>query len=449
MDRNETLLTGLEPGVSRILEVGPSFSPVAPKRDGWLTTVVDHTDRPSLFAKYGALSNLELSRIEEVDRIWAAGPLEMLLQDKLGTFDAIIASHVIEHIVDPIAFFNSASRLLNERGRIALAVPDRRLCFDCLRPVSTSGQMIAASRSKRRRHSLAAVFDHKAYHATPPNGHLGWGRGVRLEPRFSNTLETAWKVIANYDENEPGEYIDVHGWVFTPSSFECVLLELHGLGLIDWRVAELVERNEVEFLAILQKSATRLSEEAMKERRRTLLVRQLEESRQHADWMLGSKSEPAQEVAVTARTPPPDPSVATSEPDEALKNTAVIDSDGSSHLTPLLARLKRARYSGDLPRSLRGWRRLTDPKTRDIALDYRVVAGSALFDQEWYLRTYPDVEAARMDAAEHYLRFGAAEGRDPGPYFQSSKYGGGGPGVAAPGVNLLVQYLRKVSRLSF
>ena len=46
MARNETLLRGLEPGVSKILEVGPSFSPVAPKRDGWLTTIVDHTERP-------------------------------------------------------------------------------------------------------------------------------------------------------------------------------------------------------------------------------------------------------------------------------------------------------------------------------------------------------------------------------------------------------------------
>jgi 2-polyprenyl-3-methyl-5-hydroxy-6-metoxy-1,4-benzoquinol methylase len=57
-----------------------------------------------------------LSRVQEVDRVWTAGPLEMVLQDQLGTFDAIIASHVIEHIVDPIAFFDSASRLLNERG---------------------------------------------------------------------------------------------------------------------------------------------------------------------------------------------------------------------------------------------------------------------------------------------------------------------------------------------
>jgi hypothetical protein len=65
--------------------------------------------------------------------------------------------------------------------------------------------------------------------------------------------------------------------------------------------------------------------------------------------------------------------------------------------------------------SLRGWRRFIDAKARGLARDYRVVAGSPLFDPEWYLRTYPDVATSGMDAAEHYLRFGANESRDPGP----------------------------------
>jgi hypothetical protein len=47
-------------------------------------------------------------------------------------------------------------------------------------------------------------------------------------------------VIDHYDEAGVGEYVDVLGWVFTPSSFECLILELHGLGLIDRRVAKLV-----------------------------------------------------------------------------------------------------------------------------------------------------------------------------------------------------------------
>ena len=261
--------------------------------------------------------------------------------------------------------------------------------------------MIAASRSKRQRHALAAVFDHKAYHATH-RGNLGWTRDVSFEPQFTWTLGTAWEVIANYDETGPGEYIDVHGWVFTPSSFECLILDLHGLGLIDWRVTELQEGEAVEFIAVLEKSATRLSEEALKERRRALLLRQLDETRQQADWMLGPKRASAPEAA-TQLVSSPDP--------------AILDASDPSGMTTLLAGLTRASYGGELPPSLRGWRRLVDAKTRALADDYRVVAGSALFDSEWYLTTYPDVADAGMDAVEHYVRCGARGGPRSGAPF--------------------------------
>ena len=152
-------------------------------------------------------------------------------------------------------------------------------------------------------------------------------------------------MIADYDETGPGEYIDVHGWVFTPSSFECLILDLHGLGLIDWRVAEVVEREEVEFVGNSQKNAAPLPEERMKERRRALLVRQLEEVREQADWMLGPKCASVPDVAVAASAL------------DALPNRGVVDADGSSGMTTLLAGLKRAAYRGELPPSLRGWRR--------------------------------------------------------------------------------------------
>jgi 2-polyprenyl-3-methyl-5-hydroxy-6-metoxy-1,4-benzoquinol methylase len=113
-------------------------------------------------AKYRSESDVDLSNIEDVDRVWKGEPLETLLHDKLDTFDAIIASHVIEHLFDPIGFFNSAWRLLKEGGRIALAVPDNACASAACAPVSTTDQLITTWRSKRRLHSLASVFDHSA-----------------------------------------------------------------------------------------------------------------------------------------------------------------------------------------------------------------------------------------------------------------------------------------------
>lgn len=47
---------------------------------------------------------------------------------------------------------------------------------------------------------------------------------------------------------------------------------------------------------------------------------------------------------------------------------------------------------------------------------------STLFDATYYLQRYPDVAQAGIEPALHYLKFGAAEGRDPCARFSSSGY---------------------------
>lgn len=45
-----------------------------------------------------------------------------------------------------------------------------------------------------------------------------------------------------------------------------------------------------------------------------------------------------------------------------------------------------------------------------------------LFDAAWYLRRYPDVAASGSDPLQHFVKHGAAEGRDPLPCFSFSGY---------------------------
>jgi len=71
----------------------------------------------------------------------------------------------------------------------------------------------------------------------------------------------------------------------------------------------------------------------------------------------------------------------------------------------------------------------------------RAVARSDLFDAGWYLATYPDVAAAGIDPARHYVVFGAREGRDPGPKFSTRDYLVRNPDVAAASINPLVHFL--------
>jgi chromosome segregation ATPase len=83
-----------------------------------------------------------------------------------------------------------------------------------------------------------------------------------------------------------------------------------------------------------------------------------------------------------------------------------------------------------------------DRKKEKIRRQAEVLNQSGLFDQQWYLSRYPDVAAAGVDPTEHYLQFGAAEGRNPSAKFDTVYYLQSNPDVAAAGVNPLLHYIQ-------
>lgn len=78
------------------------------------------------------------------------------------------------------------------------------------------------------------------------------------------------------------------------------------------------------------------------------------------------------------------------------------------------------------------------PQPEDLLL----VQESRFLDGSWYLGRYPDVAMLGMHPAEHYLRFGAAMGRSPGPAFDGEGYLAMYPDVERAGMNPLLHYLR-------
>jgi FkbM family methyltransferase len=76
----------------------------------------------------------------------------------------------------------------------------------------------------------------------------------------------------------------------------------------------------------------------------------------------------------------------------------------------------------------------------------QALRASGLFDETWYRQRYPDVAASGMDLVQHYLRYGASEGRDPGPAFDSLWYLEANPDVARAGINPLYHYISSGKR---
>jgi hypothetical protein len=71
-----------------------------------------------------------------------------------------------------------------------------------------------------------------------------------------------------------------------------------------------------------------------------------------------------------------------------------------------------------------------------------VLRSTRLVDSKWYLTHYPDVKAAELDAAFHYLIYGAAELRNPNRLFDTEWYLTQYPDVRKSGMNPIIHYAR-------
>ena len=272
MDRAQQLLRSLTKD-ARIVEVGPSFSPLAPKRDGWNTFVIDHAPRAELIEKY---HDQTVDRIEEVDFVWTGGSIaDAVPVEQHGTFDAFIASHVIEHTTDVVTFLRAAETLLRPDGVVILAVPDKRKCFDFYRSLTGTADAIAAFLEKRNRHTVRTHIDYALNMALKDNGTVGaWsGRDTRPAiPANPLTDEAQWLGAAQLPH-----YADAHAWVFVPASFNLMILELSQLGYIDLRVEDSLDMDATEFFVWLRKGRQRLAPDEIREQRTALMQRAIVE----------------------------------------------------------------------------------------------------------------------------------------------------------------------------
>lgn len=75
--------------------------------------------------------------------------------------------------------------------------------------------------------------------------------------------------------------------------------------------------------------------------------------------------------------------------------------------------------------------------TQELSL----IRSSRQVHSKWYLKTYPEVAALGLDPAAHYLRYGAAMGRNPGNSFNTRFYLEAHPDAVESGLNPLIHYV--------
>lgn len=260
MNRLDQLRRNLDKGTMVGVEIGPFFSPIAPKADGWKTTVIDYQDGEGLrktarnHSDRGIRSKVNV--VEDVDIVWHGQPLDKVtLKRNPEGYDFVIASHVIEHTPDILGFLQQCSRLLKRDGIVSLAVPDMRKCFDLLKSPTSIREILAAHRERRVRHTPEALFEARAW-ATTRDGKTAWVGGNHLPIGFAHSFGKALKRYKT-DVRQVGKahpYVDAHTWFFTPASFELAILELNQMGLLTLKIAWLEENQGSEFIVQMKRA---------------------------------------------------------------------------------------------------------------------------------------------------------------------------------------------------
>jgi 2-polyprenyl-3-methyl-5-hydroxy-6-metoxy-1,4-benzoquinol methylase len=281
------------PRNATIVEIGPLANPIAPRRQGWNTKTIDVAPKAELMELYSNLPGVDA--IEEVDFIWRDGPLiEAVPPEYYGTFDIFIASHVIEHQPDLLAFLQCAETLLKPTGLVILAIPDKRFCFDYFQPITLTGDVLSR-RNSGRAHGGRETFNNYAY-SLLANHAFAWGQ----EPVDVNSLalvhplEHAYTMFEKAQEYQSASTDEnIHAWRFTPASFELLLLELARLGLTDWHADRISPPAACEFFAWLTRGgreiAAALDQWDLRSRRLALLKRTLWETKEQIDFLTADR----------------------------------------------------------------------------------------------------------------------------------------------------------------
>jgi SAM-dependent methyltransferase len=267
----------------RGIEIGAWHSGIAPKRLGYRCLILDVFDTETLGKRAhsdGTIPAELIARIEEVDLVGSSTAIAELVEARgeLGQFDYIVSSHNLEHCPDPVTFFQGCERVLKPDGYLSMIVPDKRGCFDFFRPTSTPASIVAAYLEKRSRPTEAQVFEQQTMHARRLSE-----RGEEIVFPFATNpreivpyvdwirqLDTWKERIHSGDQS----YKDTHCWVFTPASFELIMLDLGLLGLTKLSVDQ-VQPADGEFFVHLRNSLSvelGHDEETIYKRRRQLLL---------------------------------------------------------------------------------------------------------------------------------------------------------------------------------
>jgi SAM-dependent methyltransferase len=213
---------------------------------------VDYTSAENLRKKYVIDPAVSVENIVNVDFSLEDGSLRELTS-KVAPFDYVIASHVFEHLPNPIGWLLEIESLLVPGGVVSLAIPDKRYTFDLARRLTTVGDLLAYYFQRLRRPSPVQVFDH-FLNVRKVDASRAWESEL-VASELPSMFPDESVLDLGRQSAEGKEYIDTHCTVWTAGHFQEVIQRLRGLGFLKLEVADFhwPERNTLEFHVTFRK----------------------------------------------------------------------------------------------------------------------------------------------------------------------------------------------------
>jgi SAM-dependent methyltransferase len=270
---------------SRGIEIGPWRNPIAPKRDGFQTLVIDILGTNELREKARRMNapDAQVEGIEEVDLVGDASRLLELVRGHgvMDSFDWIVSSHNFEHLPDPIRFLSDCESLLKPGGFLGMIIPDKRQCFDRFRPSTNIADLVRAHLDSASSKAAAfAMFALQALRTTLllPDGTecQSWKSDIKQPEQLrTQDIRAKYDLLKNWLALDPVPKFAGHRWQFSPAAFELAMLDLRAIGLANLNLEEIVlTEGGGEFAVLLRLGAAiEMSSEAYKNLRSELCRR--------------------------------------------------------------------------------------------------------------------------------------------------------------------------------
>lgn len=400
MNRREEILKHASKD-ARGIELGPYFSPLAAKRDGYNCLYLDVFDTETIKRRAASdpfLTAEQAAQVESVDLVGDAMRIDDLCREAGETepLDYIISANNFEHLPNPIKFLQACGRVLKTGGYLSIVVPDKSGCLDFYRPRTSLAAWIEAYFEERERPTHAQIFEQVSMIARGAGDETSAASFSFIAERNLREAFDDWS--RKRLENDT-TYFDVHCSAFTPGSFKLLLTDAYFLGLSPFVVEEVIDdKVQGGFYAHLRLDSYKTfsdQETAAHYARRQDILHQV----------IG---------------------------DEAN----VIETERIGQIFESMSqRYGRARI-GRAFAMARAFELLLRRRDVKLVKPYFAVRTSVLFDPVFY--------AGRVgftgDGAMHYLLYGAKEGLDPGPFFSTNGYLRQNPDVALKGANPLAHY---------